>query len=94
MSAPIGHRDQILERVRAVAQQLHSEGFVHGNIEASNIFYKFEGSDFSTMRVMLIAFDEAGRIGQVHYGPIPFFIYRYSKSSWWCGSTWTCDTST
>jgi hypothetical protein len=72
LQAPTGHRYQILERVRAVLQQLHAGGFVHGDVRASNVLYKLEGSELNTMQVMLIDFDEAGRIGQAHYGPLPF----------------------
>ena len=32
--------------------------------------YKVEGD--RNMMVMLIDFDDAGRVGQAHYGPLPF----------------------
>lgn len=67
--APAGQRSQILERVRAVLQQLHTAGFVHGDVRASNALYKVDGSD---LKVMLIDFDEAGKTRQAHYGPLPF----------------------
>ena len=61
---------QILVQVRAVLQQLHPAGVAHGDVQAWNVLYKVEGD--RNMMVMLIDFDDAGRVGQAHYGPLPF----------------------
>ena len=63
-------RSQILLRVKEALKQLHAAGFVHGDVRASNVLYKVEPDN--TVKVMLIDFDESGRVGLAYYGPLPF----------------------
>lgn len=69
LNAPAAQRPLVRQETRAMLQQLHSAGFVHGDPRASNVLYKVEGDN---IKVMLIDFDEAGRTGQAYYSPLPF----------------------
>lgn len=66
-------REAILVGVRQVLLEMHTAGFVHGDVRAGNVLYRIEDGTGST-RVMLIDFDSSGRAGTTRYSILPFSI--------------------
>ena len=69
-------RDKILAKVTEVLRLLHEAGYVHGDVRASNVLYRMyeseEGQQQQDVKVMLIDFDDAGRMPHAHYSLLPF----------------------
>ena len=69
-------RDKILAKVTEVLRLLHEAGYVHGDVRASNVLYRVyeseEGQQQQDVKVMLIDFDDAGRMPHAHYSLLPF----------------------
>jgi len=70
-------RAAILVAVQQVLSEMHSAGFVHGDVRAGNVLYRAEDDG---MRVKLIDFDSAGRAGTARYSILPFSI-AYAPSA-------------
>lgn len=66
-------RAAILVAVRQVLLELHSAGFVHGDVRAANVLYRIDDGT-GNMLVMLIDFDSSGTAGIARYSILPFSI--------------------
>jgi len=55
--------DAVKERLKEVLVQMHQRGFVHGDVRNVNVMV----TNGSTVEVMLVDFDWAGKIGEARY---------------------------
>ncbi|KAG6877125.1 hypothetical protein C0993_010077 [Termitomyces sp. T159_Od127] len=60
-------RDKVRSRVRDIVQELHRGCFVHGDIRDANFLVDIASLEDDVVRVHLIDFDWAGRIGEAKY---------------------------
>ena len=70
-------RDKVVAKVTKMLHLLHEAGYVHGDVRASNVIYRVGKSEKDDehqqdVQVMLIDFDDAGRVPDAHYSLLPF----------------------
>ena len=69
-------RDKVVAKVTELLHLLHKAGYVHGDIRASNVLFRMHGSEDvqcqPDVNIMLIDFDDAGRVPDAHYSLLPF----------------------
>ncbi len=59
--------EEIASRLKTIADKLHENGFVHGDLRPQNILINIKNDASSKDLVALIDFDWAGKDGQVRY---------------------------
>jgi len=59
--------EKVRHKVTSVVRMLHQEGFVHGDIQQTNILIDVESLTSDDVKIHLIDFDWAGPIGEAKY---------------------------
>src|SRR6185312_1852305 len=58
------------ETLEKVIEEMHSMGYVHGDLQEGNVLYKEEKeNEGSSMKVKLVDFDWGGKVDEVTYPP-------------------------
>ncbi|CAG8490505.1 7483_t:CDS:10 [Diversispora eburnea] len=70
---------RLQEKINDVVKEIHSEGFVHGNLRAKNIFYKKEeeNSRDDNIKVKIVDFVFGGKENETNYPPYldPYILW-------------------
>ena len=62
--------ENLRETLEKVVEEMHSMGYVHGDLREGNVLYKEEkGNEGSSMKVKIIDFDWGGKADEVTYPP-------------------------